>query len=171
MDSESLPYIRNNEAITEQLRQNNPKFFQYYYIPFYRYVDNSYIIGFRNLFNTLFFRKDFDFANGFEARNTPFAQTKVVLPKKIVASNATFNQIQQLCAKHHIDVVYFTAPFCDDLSDYDYINQLKKKVPQLKDYSKMPYDKKYFRDCLHLNGIGAAAFTKMLVDDCIKGRP
>jgi len=165
--SEALPYIRNNAVVRAHLRQFEPNFIPYYYVPFYRYIDNAHTIGFRSFFSTVVSRDKLDFTDGFEPWGDKFSKGTFRLPNKITASNTTFDAIQKFCIDHKIDVVYFTSPYCDDFLNNSFTDQLKLKVPQLNDYSKALTNKKYFRDCLHLNLTGADVFTKMLVEDCI----
>jgi len=163
--SEALPYIHTSAVVEKHVKENNPKFYSYYYIPFYRYIDNSYSIGFRNTFLTLFVKKDFNFDNGYEAQQKPFSDFKFPLPEKITATNPVVEKMRQSCAQKKLNVVFFNAPYCDNLSDYDYTEQLKRKVPELRDYSKAIKGNHYFTDCLHLNAEGSEMFTRLLIRD------
>lgn len=163
--SEALPYIHTSEVVEQHVRENNPKFYPYYYLPFYRYIDNSYSIGFRNTLVTLFVKKNFNFDNGYEAQHKPFKDVKAPLPEKITATNPVVEKMRKLCADRKIDVVFFSAPYCDNLSNYDYTDQLKQKVPELADYSKAIKGNNYYTDCLHLNAEGSEIFTRLLIKD------
>jgi hypothetical protein len=164
--SEALPFIRSNEVIGEQMCAH-PKFNAYYYVPFYRYQDNDYAIGFRTALLHIVDRKKINFADGFDPREDTFTDIAKPLPDTIVKLNPTFNKIQAFCQRHNIDVVYYTAPYCDNFSDSRFSDLLKQKIPQLRDYSKALTEKKYFRDCRHLKTAGAEIFTRMLIADCI----
>jgi hypothetical protein len=166
--SDALPYLRSNVIVKEHVRNNNPKFNAYYYIPFYRYADNDYIIGFRKVFLTAFDKKDTNFEDNFAPRSRPFGDLKMPIPDTIIARNKAFDDIQKLCRQHKIDVVYFCAPYCDNLTSSPYHDLLKKKIPSLRDYSRAITKESYFLDCQHLNATGASLFTQMLIDDCLK---
>lgn len=75
--------------------------------------------------------------------------------------------LKRICEEHQIVVVFFCAPFCSVTENKEYIEKLKSKLPELKDYSKgfddrLFYDRLFY-DCAHLNEQGAIFFTKQLV--------
>jgi hypothetical protein len=169
VSAEVLPYLRDNEVVTEQMRRFHPKFSSYYYVPFYRYQDNEYSIGFRAaLLNAIGVKKNVDFSDGFATLDKPFENSEPPLPTTIVPHNSTFDQMVSFCKAHHLNVVFFTAPYCDDYLGSTYQDKLKAKIPQLKDFSKSMPDKKYFIDCRHLNADGAIVFTRLLLAECFQ---
>ncbi len=163
--SQSLPYLRKNQVIAEQMKTHHPKFLPYYYVPFYRYLDNDYAIGFRMMLLNIIDRRKTDFADGFEPRSDEFANIGQPLPDHIVARNEAFDQMQAYCKANHIDVIYFAAPYCDDMASNPFHAMLRRRIPELHDYSAAITDKKYFRDCRHLKTSGAEVFTQMIVND------
>ncbi|HEX8577353.1 MAG TPA: hypothetical protein VF677_13745 [Flavobacterium sp.] len=166
VSSECLPYIRNNEIIRAHLEAGSPNYFENYYMPFYRYATHDYKIGFREFFSSAINKKSkIDFDDGFVPKEEQFTGDKnYKLPDSIIEHNKIFESIDQLCKANNIDVVYFCAPFCSTVRDSKYIDQLKAKIPTLKDYSKFLEDK-YFYNCGHLNKKGAEIFTEKLVND------
>jgi hypothetical protein len=165
---ETIPFIRNNEIINKFHKKNNPDYLRCYYLPFYRYAVNDFKVGFREFFSSSINKTtSTDFSDGFEPRKDAFSSEKYTLPGTIVKSNKTFEQIDSLCKQKHIDVIYFCAPFCNQVVTSDFTQKLKQKIPTLKDYSKSILEDKYYVNCGHLNEAGAKLFTQMLIDDCI----
>jgi len=169
VSSESLPYLRTNKVVNAHNKLNNPNYYVNYYIPFFRFASNDYKIGFRDFFSTLVKNKaNYDFEDGFDARNGTFDNARYELPAKISNSNKVFDSIKKLCFQRKIDVVFYCSPFCSQVVESNYVEQLKLKIPELKDYSKSILDNKYFINCGHLNEDGANLFTQLIIDDCIK---
>lgn len=168
VSSESLPYIRSYEIIRKHIQITDPKYFSYYYIPFYRFELNDYKIGFREFFSSAIGKKGkMDFEDGFVPKNIKFIKEgSFELPTTIIDRNKYLDLIEEACKKNKIEVVYFCAPFCSYVRDSDYIEKLKLKIPTLKDYSRTLKDD-FFYNCAHLNEDGAREFTNLLVKDCI----
>jgi len=165
---ESLPYVRSNAIVKSHVQENNANFNTYYTVPFYRYSVNDFKLGFREFFSSLTGKKiKLDLSDGFEAKNEKFRSKSYKLPKSIAKANSDFLAIEAFCKNHNIEVIYFCAPFCSQAENLDYIEKLKRKIPELKDFSKSIKDISYFKDCAHLNGKGAELFTQMLVDSCL----
>lgn len=168
VSSESLPYIRKNEIIRAHLEAGDQDYLVNYYIPFYRYATHDYKIGFREFFSSAINKKSkINFNDGFDPKEGAFTEDKnYKLPDNIIGHNKIFESINQLCKANNIDVVYFCAPFCSTVQQSKYIDQLKTKIPGLRDYSKSLEDE-YFYNCGHLNKRGAEIFTEKLVNDCL----
>ncbi|WP_131494724.1 hypothetical protein [Flavobacterium enshiense] len=165
---ESLPYIKTNPIVKEHIKENNPSFAFNYYIPFYRYASNDFKIGFREFFCSLLGKKTkLNLEDGFEGKNEKFKDINYKLPDSIIQKNTVFIKIDEFCKLNNIDITYFCAPFCSRVYDSDFIEKLKVKIPELKDFSKSIPEEKYFKDCGHLNEKGAYKFTQMLIDECI----
>ncbi|WP_313803860.1 hypothetical protein [Flavobacterium sp.] len=165
---ESLPYIRSNDIVKKHVKENNPDYEQNHNVPFYRYNVNDFKLGFREFFSSLINKKArLDLSDGFEAKNQKFRKSNYKLPQNIADKNDDLIAIQTFCKENKIEVVYFCAPFCKYAGNLEYVEKLKVKIPELRDFSKAISDDDYFKDCAHLNGKGAELFTKMLVDSCL----
>jgi hypothetical protein len=164
--SDVLPFV-NNKIVEEHIKENNEDYVFIKYVPFYKYATLDYKYGFREFFNSLINKKPrIDFSDGFDPRFDKYKQSDLSLPDIVVKTSPDFNKINTFCIQNNIEVVYFTAPFCSEANNLDYIKKLKTKIPMLKDYSRaFSNDSLYFIDCGHLNNIGANEFTKMLIND------
>jgi len=165
--AESLPYIRSNAIVREHLSRN-PDFTLYSYIPFLRYNENDFKIGFREFFTNMVGKKSkYDFADGYEITNSNVDVRRHSLPTFVASKNDSYEGIEKLAQKNNLQIVYFFAPLCDELNESVYIDKLKVKIPSLIDFSKTIKTEDLFQDCAHLNGKGAEVFTQMLVDSCL----
>lgn len=158
-----LPYLHSKKAVNNLLK-NNDNYFEYKYIPFYRYKDNDYSIGFREFFFTAINKKtNQNYANGFLPLDDDYTIVKFDSSPNIVCSNQIFEKIEQLCLVNKINVVYFCAPFSTDVKNSKMITQIKKYVPELADYSTFFASNEYFANSNHLNRKGATIITTDLV--------
>lgn len=165
--SESMPFIRTNKVINTYLKRVDSSYNYNYYIPFYRYLKNDYKIGFREFFNSLRNKKSkINFEDGFvPIYGSSGSIERSGLPETILENNKSFNEIDSICRANNIKVVYFTAPFCFGINNIDYINKLKLKIPELKDFSQAIKEDKFYKNCGHLNSDGAKVFTHILINE------
>lgn len=137
-----------------------------YNIPFYRYAVNDYKIGFRGVFTNLFMDKRVD--EVFNDYSPLFGTSEMKpykLPEKISGNSDSFNKIEVFCKNNNIKVEYFTAPFCSQLIENTFTNQLSKTIINYNDYSRIYNDDALFSSCGHLNNKGAKLFTKRIIRD------
>ena len=141
-------------------------YYLYYNIPFYRYAVNDYKIGFRGVFTNLFMDKRVD--GVFNDYSPLFGTSEMKpykLPEKISGNSDSFNKIEVFCKNNNIKVEYFTAPFCSQLIESTFTNQLSKTIINYNDYSRIYNDDALFSSCGHLNNKGAKLFTKRIIRD------
>lgn len=167
--SQALPYIHSNNVIREYLKRTDSNYVKNYYFPFYRYATNDYRIGFRELFAKAIKKESkINFNDGFVPVFGSISYTKktnATLPKTILKSNRSFQEIDSLCKANKIEVVYFCAPFCSSIESNNYLTKLKDKLSNFSDFSSVIKDDNLFKDCSHLNKQGAYNFTKYLVEE------
>ncbi len=141
------------------------------YIPFYRYIMNDQVIGFREVFNLLRgARSKTNFENGYIPKFGTHDYSIESLPNSIIESNPSINAMTEYFEEHNVRSFFFIAPLCNSTVDRDlYVELLKTKIPDFHDYVSL-YDGKgeglYF-DCGHLNDKGAQDFTRVLTNDLI----
>ena len=165
-NSAALPFI-HNDVVSEHLKPQLNNFSASYHIPFYRYLIADFAIGFREFTLTMFKKKPrIDLADGFIPKIGSEKLTKYTLPDSIAKNNVARSAISELCAQNNIKLILFCAPFCSKTENADYIERLKEKLPDLRDYSKAVDDSLFF-NCGHLNEQGARHFTRMLVADVL----
>jgi hypothetical protein len=165
-NAEALPFIKNL-IIKEHLKSQLEDFPAKYYIPFYRYMVTEHKIGLREFFFTIINKKPrVDLKDGYTPK---YGKNKLVtskLPNKIKQKNETLNKMFQICKANSIKLIYFVAPICSKTEGINYIDKLKIKLPELKDFSRSLGDD-YFYNCAHLNDEGAKVFTESLTQECI----
>jgi len=155
LKSQLIPYITSN-SILEDHDFNKLK-----YIPFYKYAKNDYSVGFREVLMTVIKKKSkFDFADGFVPLQGFMSRSdKSIFPDTIKENNQSVDKIIKLCNERHIKLLFFCAPYCSNLEDKKFTKLLEQRVPNFKDYSTLFKNDSLFRDCSHLNEIGAKKFT------------
>jgi hypothetical protein len=171
LKSEFMPFL-NNQVISEVIKERDPEYFQLKYIPFYRYLIYDYKIGFREFFNTTFGNSNkLDLQNGYFPKHGRMKNSNgsTILPSHILEENKNILAINSFALKNELEIIYFTAPFCPNTSNLNYIRKLKNKLPQFLDYSDLfPSQYNYFYDCNHLNDEGATIFSEIFAQDILK---
>jgi len=167
--SQALPYIKSNKVINDYLKRVDSNYFRNCYFPFYRYSTNDYRLGFREFFASLVNKKSkVNFREGFVPLFGVMSENNiggVELPKSILKTNKSITEIDSLCKANEIDVIYFCAPFCSKLKTNGYLDKLKAKISNFKDFSSYVPNDSLFQNCSHLNNQGAQEFTKLLIED------
>ncbi len=162
--TDAMPFIRN-PLLVEYFRENAEDFHLKYYIPFYRYMSADYALGIRSVIQSVIGSTQFvDHRNGFKPRLVVQQMKSLSLPDEAPAKNQSLEQIKQLCQKHDIDLVLFCSPICSKTGKMDYVQKLKIRLPELKDYSTTAHDS-LFGNCKHLLEKGAVIFTRQLMLD------
>lgn len=160
----ALPFI-HNPVIATHLKEDVDDFNALYYIPLYRYLTAEHTIGLREVILKAAGKssKSIDL-NGYLPKEGQQSYEEYILPKNTALSNKSIENIQKLCRDNNIELVLFTAPICPLVKNIEYINNLKKRLPGLLDFSQSIAEEKYYYDCSHLNRKGAEKFTRMLLD-------
>lgn len=157
-----LTYTNNKTVRKELLKDPNNQIFRM--VPFYKYLKNDHVIGFREVFNTL-------------VGNTPKTSMKPEIrplvgqsltvhtefPKKLPQSNAALTNLKQLFASQKSKLYFFAAPYCDRLKNRTtYFSSLKQEFPGLFDFTTL-YDEQpsFYFDCGHLNFTGAKDYSEV----------
>jgi hypothetical protein len=165
---ELFPFVRENDVTKEYFDRHFSDNKALYYLPFYRYCQNDVKIGFREIFSNAITKKtNIKTHNGYVGLYGEHSNHNYDLPKTIPVSNVYFDKIKLHCAANKINVVYYVAPFCQKAKNLHYITKLKRKIPELKDYSNVIHDSTMFQNCGHLNDKGAIAFTSILMKDLL----
>lgn len=161
-----LPYIYSNNIVSNHIKTYNDDYLYLKYIPFYKYMSSDYKIGFREFYFNLISKKvKYNLKDGFIPKEGNYVNNNFKLPTHINDQNNSLNEIITICAKEKIKLVLFTAPFSKNTENISYIDSLKSKFPNLKDYSRLFDDNKYFKDKGHLNFEGANLFTETIIQD------
>lgn len=157
---ELIPFIRDNVVTKAHFIEENKAL---YYVPFYRYCLNDYKIGIREITLNLLRKKTNVIKNmGYNPVFGYDENTTYSLPKTIPERNSTFEHIRKYCENNKIDVVYFCSPFNSTVKNIEYIDKLKHRIPELKDYSRLIKNDSLFVNTSHLNDEGATFFSTFL---------
>ena len=157
------------EPIVKELLEEYDVSFADKHIPFYRYLVNDHVIGFREVFNLLRGQRAvLDFENGYK----PIPGNGVVkaesLPTAIIETNSSIDKMESIFKEKEINFYFFVAPICSSVVHNGYIEKLKMKIPNLHNYMSAYDDcQAVFFDCGHLNARGAQEFTHLLTNDLI----
>lgn len=167
--SQLLPYLDHSEAFDNYLHRKDSNYWYYKNIPFYKYATNDYSLGFREVFNNYIGKKtNLDYRYGFVPVYGHDPSSSFSFPKHILSSNKSFQEIEELCKKTNIRVYYFCSPICPNVQNKEYLENLKGKILNFLDYSKVIKDSRKFKNCSHLNQEGANEFTTFLIEDFLK---
>lgn len=137
--------------------------------PFYRYMKNDKIIGFREIL-FLFFNKDpgFNPQNGFLPIQGNGLLIAGNLPSEIINNNMVLERMKTLF-QNNTQFNFFTAPYCHLVNNREFVDRLKEQEPTLNNFVDI-FDNKpeYFSNCGHLNEKGAKEFSKILGENISK---
>lgn len=157
---ELIPFIRDNAVTKEHFSEESDAL---YYVPFYRYCLNDYKIGIREITLNLLRKKTNTVKKmGYNPVFGHEGNTTYALPETIPQRNNTFEHIREYCKNNNINVVYFCSPFNSTVKNMDYIDKLKHRIPELKDYSRLIKNDSLFVNTSHLNDAGATYFSRFL---------
>lgn len=164
---EMAPFIHDN-AVTAEYFAGQPDYFGFNYVPFYRYCAYDYKIGFREVMLNLVRKKTAIIASrGYYPLYDQNLTGDFALPADIQDSNREFEAIKKYCKDNRIDVTYFCAPVWQETPNIGYFEKLRKKIPELVDYSRVFRGDEMFDNKNHLNDKGAHAFTQIIIDDLL----
>lgn len=163
-----LPF-QKQPAVSDVLKDYEMSFASKYF-PFYNYLLNEQVIGFREVFNLMIGSRPIrNFEYGFVPKFGTVDFIVESLPNTIIDSNLSIAEMNNYFKEHNVSSFYFIAPLCDSAVNRDlFVELLKTKIPELHDYVPLYDDKsEYFYDCGHLNIEGAEDFTGFLTNDLI----
>jgi hypothetical protein len=163
-----VPFI-GDPIVKEQLLLYKEEFF-YRRLPFYRFMVFDKVVGIREA--TASFLKLSQNTNieiGFLPNHGIGKATAGSFPEKIKNTSEELDQMQKLYKDTNTTIDFFTAPYCKEVKNRDFIDEVQLKLPELHNYIGLLDDKdQYFFNCGHLNDIGAGIFTKTLVKDLLQ---
>lgn len=155
-----MPYIKNNE-VKNHFKKYDDDFVLDTKMPFYRYMNYGYKIGYRELLlkssnNT---RKE----NFFIGLKRVLKDESASYVFKDEYKNGLLNEIKTFAKEQNIELVFFTSPYYNSKKITEF--QKFAKNNNITHYVDSIKDVKYFKDSHHLNNLGARRFTKMLMRD------
>lgn len=136
-------------------------------IPFYRFLKNDRVIGFRELASSILNKKPrTDLNVGFAPKIGIGNKVSTSFPPVINQFNEEVAAIVSIVKEKEKKIQFFTAPYCSEVKGrVNAINQLKQRVPDLWDYSTIyDHEPAYFYNCGHLNIEGAQDFSRIIAE-------
>ena len=160
-----LPFIHHSKTIANYL-SDQPDYYAWYYVPFYRYIEYGEVIGFRECWDT--FRKkpsNLMHHGGFYELKGVGKNMKNNLTGLVANRNESYEKIKALCQKNNIRLIAVTTPICENTKNREYFNEVTKVYPEIQRYDTVVKDDRYFTTCGHMNINGATILTKKLLKD------
>ena len=163
--SKFLPYIHDSKIIEDHFRGEDD-FKQLYYIPFYRYVKFDASIGFREMYKSWIGESTTALKNGgFYALGNKKGNMKNDIRALKPLHNKYYEEIKQICATHHINLISVMTPMCSNTKGMDYFEKVNKRYPEINNYENVVVEDHFFSSCGHLNDKGARLFTARIIKD------
>ena len=163
-----IPFT-DNPIVKKQLLLYKEEFF-YRRIPFYRFMVFDKVVGIREA--TASFLKLSQNTNieiGFLPKQGIGKAVAGSFPETIKDKSPELTQMQELYKNTNTKLDFFTAPYCKEVKNRNFMDKVQLKLPGLHNYFEMFDDKdEYFFNCGHLNEAGARVFTKTLVEDLLQ---
>jgi len=162
-----LPYLHNSETIETHFKQEDD-FKEFYYIPFYRYIQFGAIIGFREMFFQAIHKKTshLDNLGYYPLGKKPNANMKNNITNlKPLKHNRYYEEIKQICKEKNINFIAVMTPMCENTKGINYFDKVKKLYPEIHNYENVVVEDQYFSSCGHLNDTGARMFTARILKD------
>lgn len=157
------PYLNESKIIEEHLFQQNNNCLKG--LPYYRFLKNSTVIGFRESFMAMGnFKTKMKDHNGFyplDGMTEKGSETSNFRPKR----NKYYEEIKTICKKNKIRLIAITTPYCQNNVSYTrFVEKLVHIYPEIKRYDQVVTDNKFFSTCGHMNKVGAEIFTEYIIE-------
>lgn len=171
MQYELMPFVKENEVTKEYFERHFNDEKVMYYFPFYRYCYFGAKIGIREFILNLANKETKIIRDkGFVALKGISSVHNNTLPTEINSRNKYYDLIIKFVSKNKMPVVFFCAPFCKHTKNLLFIKKLKKKIPNLYDFSSLLSNDNMFQNCSHLNEDGAIYFSKYFIRKMLKSK-
>lgn len=158
-------------VVKEQLQKYTEDYI-YGRIPFYYYMKFDRVIGLREIFTSFLKRKTYielDLERGFSPLLGVGKAVAGNFPETIKKKSPELIQMQELYKDTNTTIEFFTAPYCKEVKNRNFMDKVQLKLPGLHNYIDLfDVNEEYFFNCGHLNKVGAEVFTKTLVEDLLQ---
>lgn len=157
-----MPFIKD-ETIKTHLKEYDQDFIYDYYIPFYKYLNYGYVIGYREFLLNIFKKKrKHEFFVG-QNKTSSNSNAQSSFKNTYNINNKLMNDIFNFVNENNFELISFTAPYYNSKNTQEFEKITKNynihlyidSIPQVH----------FFKDKDHLNTQGANKFTKMLIRD------
>lgn len=161
-----MPYIHGNEIIKKHY-ENEPDFYQIYYLPFYRYIKFDNKIGFRELYDVASKKPTNTLHNKgyYPLISHKKGNMKNDISSLKVIRNKYYEEIKQICKQNNIKLTVVMTPMCENTKGLNYFDKVHQLYPEIHNFENTITDDKYFASCGHLNDEGARIYTKRIIKE------
>lgn len=160
-----IPFI-GEPIVKEQLAKYENEVL-YSWLPFYRFMIFDKVVGIREATASILrVKQNRNIEVGFLPKQGVGKAVNGIFPKLTKSRSPEIELMQEHCLNTNTKIEFFTAPYCMDVKNRDFVEKLQLKLPRLHNYIELFDDKdEYFFNCGHLNEVGANIFTKILIED------
>lgn len=163
-----MPYLQCSQTIRNHYKTEED-YNKLVYIPFYRYIENDAMIGFREMFLSIVKKKSNALDNfGYFPLKRNGKNMSYDLSDYSPKRNFAYEEIKAICKKNNIHLIAIATPMCRECSSDEYFNNIKSVYPEVYNYENKVTDDKYFSSCGHMNVEGATLFTTIILNDFIQ---
>lgn len=162
-----IPFM-DDPIVKEHLRIYKENFY-YRQLPFYRFMVFDKVVGIREATTSfLKLKQNTNIEIGFSPNQGIGKAVAGNIPEKIKNTSKELDQMQELYKKTNTKLGFFTAPYCKEVKNRNFMEKVQVKLPGLHNYIDLFDDNdEYFFNCGHLNEKGAEIFTKRIVEDIL----
>jgi hypothetical protein len=160
-----LPYIHHSEVIKDHFSKLE-NFNEWYYIPFYRYVDFDALIGFREMYQTATDKPTNILDHlGYHplTSNKPGNMKNDIRALKTIR-NKYYEEIKQICKENNYKLITVMTPMCSNVKGLDYFEKANQIYPEIHNLENVVQGDQYFSSCGHMNDAGARIFTEVVIE-------
>lgn len=163
-----MPYLQCSQTIRNHYKTEED-YNKLVYIPFYRYIENDAMIGFREMFLSIVKKKSNALDNfGYFPLKRNGKNMSYDLSDYSPKRNFAYEEIKAICKKNNIHLIAIATPMCRECSSDEYFNNIKSVYPEVYNYENKVTDDTYFSSCGHMNVEGATLFTTIILNDFIQ---
>jgi hypothetical protein len=159
-----LPYIHHSEVIKDHF-SGLENFNEWYYIPFYRYIDFDALIGFREMYNTATNKPTNILDNsGYHPLGHKPGNMKNDIRALKPIRNKYYEEIKAICKQNNYNLITVMTPMCSNVKGLDYFEKANKIYPEIHNLENAVQGDQYFSSCGHMNDAGARMLTNIIID-------
>lgn len=163
-----MPYLQCSQTIRNHYKTEED-YNKLVYIPFYRYIENDAMIGFREMFLSIVKKKSNALDNfGYFPLKRNGKNMSYDLSDYSPKRNFAYEEIKAICKKNNIHLIAIATPMCRECPSDEYFNNIKSVYPEVYNYENKVTDDTYFSSCGHMNVEGATLFTTIILNDFIQ---
>ena len=168
ISAQFLPFIHHSEVVKNHF-SGQESFNQWYYIPFYRYIDFDALIGFREMYRSVIRKPTSVLDNlGYHPLVHKPGNMKNDIRALKPIRNKYYEEIKRICKQNNYKLITVMTPMCSNVKGLDYFERANKIYPEIYNLENVVQGDDYFSSCGHMNDAGARKFTAIVIDQFFK---